>query len=66
MRIILNGTEHQTTATNVAELLSGLTIDREQFLAVSRNGAIVKRNEWESTRLAEGDRIDILTIVGGG
>ncbi len=66
MRIILNGTEHQTTARNVTELLAGLTIDREQFLAVSRNGAIVKRTEWEATPLAEGDHIDILTIVGGG
>ncbi len=66
MRIVLNGTEQETTAATVAALIAGLSIDHEQFLAVSRNGTIIKRTEWESTPVVEGDRIDILTIVGGG
>ena len=66
MLILINGKETETTAATVAELLAGMKLDEAQFLAVSRNGAVVKRTEWNDTRLAAGDRIDILTIVGGG
>ncbi len=66
MRILLNGTEHETEAATIAALLKTLPIDHEQFLAVSRNGIIVKRQEWATTPLTADDRIDILTIVGGG
>ncbi|HOW51093.1 MAG TPA: sulfur carrier protein ThiS [bacterium] len=66
MRITLNGKEQKTTATTVTELLAGMKIDEAQFLAVSRNGAVVRKNEWSATRLAEDDTVDILTIVGGG
>jgi len=66
MRITVNGTVRQVTATTVAELLAGMKIDEAQFLAVSRNGAVVRKNDWFATRLAEDDTIDILTIVGGG
>lgn len=66
MRITVNGTVRQVAATTVAELLAGMKIDEAQFLAVSRNGAVVRKNDWSATRLAEGDTIDILTIVGGG
>ncbi len=66
MRITVNGTEQRVAAATVAELLAGMKIDEAQFLAVSRNGAVVRKNEWSSTPLAENDTIDILTIVGGG
>ena len=66
MRITLNGKEQETTATTVTELLAGLKIDEAQFLAVSRNGAVVRKNDWAATPLTDNDVIDILTIVGGG
>ncbi|HNT28171.1 MAG TPA: sulfur carrier protein ThiS [bacterium] len=43
-----------------------MKLDEAQFLAVSRNGTVVKRGDWTATALAAGDTIDILTIVGGG
>ena len=66
MRITLNGRPHETTAATVADLIAAMKLDEAQFLAVSRNGAVVKRSDWSATALAEGDTIDILTIVGGG
>ncbi|HSA33906.1 MAG TPA: sulfur carrier protein ThiS [bacterium] len=66
MRITLNGKAQETAARTVAELLARMKLDAEQFLAVSRNGAVVRRGEWESVALADNDTIDILTIVGGG
>ncbi|MCW1249033.1 sulfur carrier protein ThiS [Acaricomes phytoseiuli] len=35
-------------------------------LAVARNGEVVPRASWASTRLADGDRLDIVTAVQGG
>jgi len=66
MHVILNGVDRETHAATIAALLATLSIDQENFLAVSRNGTIVRRHEWETTPIAAGDRIDILTIVGGG
>jgi sulfur carrier protein len=35
-------------------------------LAVARNGEVVPRAEWERTRLADGDRVEILAATAGG
>ena len=34
--------------------------------AVAVNGAVVRRSEWESTPLADGDQVEVLTAVQGG
>jgi thiamine biosynthesis protein ThiS len=66
MRLTVNGTERQVAATTVAQLIGELSLESLEFLALSRNGTIVKRADWTATDLAAGDTIDILTIVGGG
>jgi sulfur carrier protein ThiS len=35
-------------------------------IALARNGALVRRADWLSVRLAEGDVIEIVKAVGGG
>jgi thiamine biosynthesis protein ThiS len=37
-----------------------------QIVAVEHNGAIVKRERYAETALAEGDRLEIVRMVGGG
>ncbi|MEM6451530.1 MAG: sulfur carrier protein ThiS [Cyanobacteria bacterium P01_D01_bin.105] len=37
-----------------------------KLVAVEYNGAIVPRPLWEKTQLQAGDRLEIVTIVGGG
>jgi sulfur carrier protein len=37
-----------------------------RLLAVEYNGEILHRQFWEQTRIQEGDRLEIVTIVGGG
>lgn len=66
MRITINGKEQETAATTIAGLLAAMKLDEAQFLAVSRNGAVVRRVDWDTTLLESGDTVDILTIVGGG
>ncbi|MDC0835858.1 Sulfur carrier protein ThiS [Geitlerinema sp. FC II] len=37
-----------------------------RLIAVEYNGEILHRQYWDSTQLQEGDRLEIVTIVGGG
>jgi len=49
----------------IAALLTELGVAAERT-AVERNGRIVRRGEHGTTRVAPGDRIEIVTLVGGG
>ncbi len=37
-----------------------------RLVALEYNGEILHRQYWESTTLKAGDRLEIVTIVGGG
>jgi sulfur carrier protein len=37
-----------------------------RLVAVEYNGEILHRQFWETTELQSGDRLEIVTIVGGG
>lgn len=37
-----------------------------RLVAVEYNGEILHRQFWENTIIKEGDRLEIVTIVGGG
>ena len=64
--IVLNGEPHPLDAPlTVAELIVELGLDARQ-VAVERNREIVPRAEHAATALADGDRLEIVTFVGGG
>jgi thiamine biosynthesis protein ThiS len=66
MRILLNGQQREIPD---GLTISGLIIHLElagERIAVERNGEIVRRAEWDRTRLQEGDRLEIVHFVGGG
>jgi sulfur carrier protein len=66
MRIQLNGTPHELSpGASVAELLRGLALASER-VAIERNGRLVPRRDYEQVLLSEGDRVEIVTLVGGG
>ena len=66
MEIVING-ESRTTAEacSILELLASLQIDPAR-VAIEYNGLIVKKDTWESTKLQEGDKLEIVHFVGGG
>ena len=66
MQIILNG-ETRTVAQglSVTGLLTGLGIDGRK-VAVERNLEIVPKSAFETTALADGDRLEIVHFIGGG
>lgn len=66
LHIVVNGEERAVTeGTTVAGLLADLGLAR-QHVAVEANREIVPRAAHEGRVLAEGDRLEIVTFVGGG
>jgi sulfur carrier protein len=64
--IVLNGETRELEAgQTVSDLLHELGLDSRQ-VAVERNREIVPRSEHGSAVLAEGDRLEVVTFVGGG
>ena len=66
MQIIVNGqSRNERDGTSVAELLAALSLEPRR-VAVERNKRIVPRAQYAQTPLAEGDTLEIVTLVGGG
>jgi thiamine biosynthesis protein ThiS len=65
MKITLNGERYETAAATVAELVQELGYGN-QAVAIERNEQIVPKQAHGQTELAEGDRIELVTLVGGG
>ena len=67
MKLVVNAVESEVDPrTTVAEVVSGLAGPSPQGVAVAVNDAVVPRSAWADTRLADGDRVEVLTAVQGG
>jgi sulfur carrier protein len=51
--------------TLLPQLLEQLNLN-PRLVAVEYNGEILHRQFWQETEIQEGDRLEIVTIVGGG
>jgi thiamine biosynthesis protein ThiS len=66
LNIIVNGNEtHLPEGSVIKDLIASLELN-PQRLAVELNRKIIRRAEWDSTMLSEGDRVEIVHFVGGG
>lgn len=66
LEIHVNGERRTVTdGTTVLSLLRGFSLP-ESRVAVERNRSLVRKTDFGSTELIEGDRIEIVTFVGGG
>jgi sulfur carrier protein len=66
MTVTLNGTPHDLAqGTSLATAVSLLTTSATG-VAAAVNGAVVRRTDWESTGLADGDSVEVITAVQGG
>ena len=66
MRLLLNGEERVFEGVlTLADLVSSLGLDARK-VAVERNLEIAPRSTYADTALADGDRIEIVTFIGGG
>jgi thiamine biosynthesis protein ThiS len=66
LRIEVNGEPREVPdGASVAELLGLLGLAAPK-VAVERNLEIVPRSAWDATRLAAGDRLEVVHFIGGG
>ena len=54
-----------TPGTTLPALLQQLSMD-PRLVAVEYNGEILHRQFWDTTTLQANDRLEVVTIVGGG
>ncbi|MCV3214857.1 sulfur carrier protein ThiS [Plectonema radiosum NIES-515] len=62
----LNGeTRTCSSLTALPDLLQELGFNL-RLIAVEYNGEILHRQFWSKTKIHQGDRLEVVTIVGGG
>ncbi len=66
-QIKVNG-EIQTVElpVNVKQLIELNRVQQPDMVSVQLNGEFAERDEWEQTRLKDGDTVDFLYFMGGG
>ena len=66
MRVRVNGEERDVPeGATVADLVERLGLEPTR-IAVERNKRLVRRADYAATALADGDVVEIVTLVGGG
>jgi thiamine biosynthesis protein ThiS len=66
IRLTINGESHTLPSPiTLREVCARFGVD-PAVAAIERNRVIVVRSAFESTRLADGDELEIVTLVGGG
>ncbi len=66
MELLINGQKRAVRdGLTLEELVSELSIEGRP-IAVELNFAVVPKDRYASTRLSEGDRLEIVSLVGGG
>jgi sulfur carrier protein len=68
MNVYINGEPRKVSdVTTVSELLRDLGVDcATPGVAVAVNAGVVTRQRWPDTRLADGDKIEVIRATQGG
>ena len=67
MKLIVNGKESNLAeGLTISQLLIEQEVKMPEMVSVELNGQILKRSEFESTTLNEGDKVEFLYFMGGG
>ena len=66
MKITVNGTEREfSEGCTIADVVAELEIKTDR-IATEHNLAVVPKAQYAETKLNEGDRLEIVSFVGGG
>ena len=63
--VTVNGTALDIAGKTVSEYLATTNYDPKR-IAVERNGEIVWKSQYDAAVLKDGDRMEIVSFVGGG
>lgn len=65
MNIFVNGNEEYIEPCTLAQLIACKKLDAGA-LVIELNQQIIKQEFWPTTELQDGDRLEMLSFVGGG
>ena len=67
MKIKINGEQKEfASSMSVLNLLKANKVEQPEMVSVQLNGEFVERENFESTKVNEGDEVDFLYFMGGG
>ncbi|MBN1359383.1 MAG: sulfur carrier protein ThiS [Sedimentisphaerales bacterium] len=67
MLLKVNGEEVSLAeGLTVTELLKDRRVKMPEMVSVELNGRILRRSEFDTTSIAEGDKVEFLYFMGGG
>ena len=66
MKIVINGEEKSfAEKTSLMNILKELSLEGK-VMAAAVNMEIIKQDSWDTYRLNDGDKLELLDFVGGG
>ena len=66
MQVLINGeTRKIENELNLRELLEKLELPTER-IAIELNKDVIRKKDWETIKISESDKIEIIHFVGGG
>ena len=67
MKLVVNGNDVDVSdGIKVSQLLIERKVKMPDMVSVELNETVLQRAEFETTRLREGDRVELLYFMGGG
>jgi sulfur carrier protein len=66
VKIVINGEQHQVPDEVTLGGAVSMVTSAASGVAAAVNGDVIRRVAWESTRLAAGDQVEVVTAVQGG
>ena len=70
MILTVNGEQRESASGNLAELWRAetehLNLESPKGYAIALNGALIRKDKWDSTTLTDGDRVEIVRAMQGG
>ena len=67
MKLIVNGKEDNLAEDlAVSQLLIEKNVKMPDMVSVELNGKILKKTDFETTKLKDGDKVEFLYFMGGG
>lgn len=65
MNITVNGKPESVSSESIAAYIRDRGMD-PKALVVEHNGRVIAQEQWGRTPLSQGDRLELLSFVGGG
>ncbi len=67
MKLVVNGKQIDLAESlTVSELLTEQEVKMPEMVSVEVNGEILRRTEFDTKRLQDGDKVEFLYFMGGG